>query len=192
MKVHVLLACLLSLLLPLPLQAQARPTAQVRVIVTLREQADLGTIQAGGATQRCQQIVTLLKATAAQSAQGKANAVAMRAVAGEPVSDITPFWIFNGFAITASPSVIARLAAPPRSCVSRRMSSTLHRPVRSVRPVQLARRLVSRRTWPLSRPPASGILAGVGKGSLLGASTRELMFLIRPGVQLARRRQQLV
>ena len=113
MKVFLLLACLLSLLIPLPLQAQSRPAAQVRVIVTLREQADLGTIQAGGATQRRQQIVTLLKATAAQSAQVKANVVALRAAAGEPISEITPFWIFNGFAITASPSVIARLAASP-------------------------------------------------------------------------------
>ena len=113
MKVHLLLACLLSLLIPLPLQAQANPPAQVRVIVTLREQANLGAVGAGSSTQRRHQIVALLKATAAQSAQVKANALATRAAAGDAVSEITPFWIFNGFAITASPSVIARLAASP-------------------------------------------------------------------------------
>ena len=112
MKVYLLLVCLLSLL-PLPLQAQAAPTAQVRVIVTLRSQADLSAVQGGDPNLRLRQTVALLKAAASSTAQAKASAVAMRAAAGETVSEITPFWIFNGFAITASPSVIARLAASP-------------------------------------------------------------------------------
>ena len=111
MKVHLLLFCLLSLL-PLPLHAQSAPTEKVRVIVTLRDQADLSAVQRGDPTLRRQQTVALLQA-AAGGARAKANSVAMRAAAGESVSDVTPFWIFNGFAITASPSVIARLAASP-------------------------------------------------------------------------------
>jgi subtilisin family serine protease len=112
MKVHLLLVCLLSLL-PLPLHAQAAPAAKVRVIVTLRDQADLSAVQSGDPTLRRKRTIALLKAAAASSARVKANLVAMRAAAGEAVSDLTPFWIFNGFAITASPSVIARLAASP-------------------------------------------------------------------------------
>jgi hypothetical protein len=95
------------------LQAQAASAAQVRVIVTLRDQADLSTVRSSDPTLRRQQTVALLKAAVGGPARAKANAVAMRAAAGEAVSDITPFWIFNGFAITASPSVIARLAASP-------------------------------------------------------------------------------
>ncbi|MFN8466500.1 MAG: S8 family serine peptidase [Caldilineaceae bacterium] len=112
MKVYLLLVCLLSLL-PLPLHAQAAPKAQVRVIVTLRNQADLSAVQGRDPHLRRRQTVALLKATAGDTARAQASTVAMRAAAGEAVSEIIPFWIFNGFAITASPSVIARLAASP-------------------------------------------------------------------------------
>ena len=112
MKKRMLLLCLIYSLIGRPTHAQSNPPLSVRVIVTLREQADLSRIPDGDPILRRRQIVAALKATAG-AAQAKAGAIVMRAAVDEPVTDITPFWIFNGFAITASPEVIARLAVSP-------------------------------------------------------------------------------
>ena len=103
MKLRLLLLCLICSLSGQPAHAESSPPLSVRVIVTLREQADLSRIQDGDPSLRRRQIVAALKATAASGAQSKAGAIAIRAAVDEPVTDITPFWIFNGFAITASP-----------------------------------------------------------------------------------------
>jgi subtilisin family serine protease len=113
MKLLTLLLCLICSLIGRPAHAQSNPPLSVRVIVTLREQADLSRFQDGDPSLRRRQIVAALKATAAGGAQAKAGAIALRSAVDEPVTDITPFWIFNGFAVTASPNVIAQLAASP-------------------------------------------------------------------------------
>ena len=113
MKLRLLLLCLLCLTNVRPVYAQANGRTAVRVIVTLREQADLSHFQGRNPSKNREQIIAALKATAARGAQVQARAFALHAAAGEAMPSVTPFWIFNGFAITASPSVIDLLAASP-------------------------------------------------------------------------------
>lgn len=92
----------------------AQSKTPLTVIVTLREQADLSGVTAADRAQRQQQVVTRLQATAAQGAQRKAGELAVSTAAADgSITRVVPFWIFNGFSITASPEVIAQIAASP-------------------------------------------------------------------------------
>ncbi len=92
---------------------QAAPDEQVRVIVHLREQTDLG--EAVGLTERasrCAHIVSILRSAAAR-AQGDLVDRLERAQAAGQVISYTPFWIFNGVAVQAQPALIEELALRP-------------------------------------------------------------------------------
>jgi uncharacterized repeat protein (TIGR01451 family) len=86
----------------------------LRVIVCLREQADLkaavhGALSASEARLR---VVSALQAHAARS-QAPLRAYLEGAQAAGLVESYTPFWIFNGIAVRARPSVVRALAAQP-------------------------------------------------------------------------------
>lgn len=87
--------------------AQSDPDAQITMIVTLRQQA---AVDAPGSTARA---VLNARQTLAAATQSRLRGwLAQRAQQGA-VSQVTPFWIFNGFSITATPAVIAELAMQP-------------------------------------------------------------------------------
>lgn len=89
------------------------PNAQTTVIVTLQEQA--GLVSSAAATDRVvaqQATVSSLRATAA-TAQAAVQPLLAQRYAEGAISAVTPFWVFNGFSVTATPAVIAELAARP-------------------------------------------------------------------------------
>ncbi len=87
--------------------------AQTTVIVTLREQAGLVSSAASMDRAAAQQMtVTSLRSTAAAS-QAAIQPMLIQRKSEGAISAVTPFWIFNGFSVTATPAVIAELAARP-------------------------------------------------------------------------------
>ena len=93
--------------------AALSPVAQITVIVTMQEQAGLVNSAGGGDRATAQQAtITSLRTTAA-SAQAAVQPLLMQRQAEGAVAAVTPFWIFNGFSVTATPAVIAELAARP-------------------------------------------------------------------------------
>ncbi|MDD5369565.1 MAG: S8 family serine peptidase [Anaerolineaceae bacterium] len=96
---------------PLRQALQALPTGQtITAIVTLRSQADLDIITQGNSdqAQRPSRVIRALQAVA-QSQRAIRDDLASPLYAGQVVS-LTPFWIFNGFSITATRPVIEALA----------------------------------------------------------------------------------
>ncbi len=93
---------------------QATPDEIVRVIVHLREQTDLEAAVGGarGAKATRSHLVSTLQATATRS-QASLRAYLEEAQAAGLVESYTPFWIFNGIALRARPSVIRTVAAHP-------------------------------------------------------------------------------
>lgn len=87
--------------------AQSDPAAQITVIVTLRQQA-----LANGAGSAAHSAVDARQTLAASSQARLHRWLAPHAQRGA-VTQVTPFWIFNGFSITATPAVIHELAMQP-------------------------------------------------------------------------------
>jgi subtilisin family serine protease len=82
------------------------------VIVTLREQADIRALPQRSRRARQQAVIDSLHATADQTQVGIKAFLERRRAVGK-VTRVTPFWIFNGLAVTATPAVIDELAARP-------------------------------------------------------------------------------
>jgi subtilisin family serine protease len=92
--------------------ASVDPDEEVPVIVTLRAQANLETPPGLARAQRLEKVVRALQA------QSEASQRALRPLlnslrARGQVSQITYFWIFNGFSLSATPAAISELAARP-------------------------------------------------------------------------------
>ncbi|HHY58536.1 MAG TPA: S8 family serine peptidase [Chloroflexi bacterium] len=87
--------------------AQSDPSAQITVIVTLRQQAS---VNAAGSSART--VLDARRTLAAESQTSLQGWLAQRAQQGA-VTQVTPFWIFNGFSLTATPAVIEELARQP-------------------------------------------------------------------------------
>ncbi len=97
-------------------------SGMVTAIVTMRDQADLGAITAMEPAARQAETIRALQSQASSTqnalnadlASLTSQAAGNVTAAGAPaIADITPFWIFNGFSITAAPDVIMALAARP-------------------------------------------------------------------------------
>jgi len=93
---------------------EAEPDTYIHVIVRLREQTDLEAAVRGAASMADVRIhlVSALQADAAR-AQAPLRAYLEGARASGSVASYTPFWIFNGIAVRARPSLIRALAAHP-------------------------------------------------------------------------------
>ncbi|MEO8108292.1 MAG: hypothetical protein ABI720_13365, partial [Actinomycetes bacterium] len=94
--------------------AAARPMADQMstVVVTLREQTDLSLGAKKLSDARPEQTVRTLKSTARKSQAEIRSLLAKRRDAGA-VGRVTPLWITNALSVTATPDVIAELAARP-------------------------------------------------------------------------------
>lgn len=87
--------------------AQSDPTAQITVIVTLRQQAttNIAASNAPGALGARQALAT--------SSQARLHRWLAPHLQQGAVTQVTSFWIFNGFSITATPAVVNALATQP-------------------------------------------------------------------------------
>ena len=86
---------------------------RVRVIVRLAEQADLSEApEQVSLLARRQWMVAALQATAERAQTGVRAFLAQEQAAGR-VSDVRPFWIFNGLALSGSREAVFALAARP-------------------------------------------------------------------------------
>ena len=90
----------------------AGPQDTISVIVRLRDQADLSMIPATDRANRLRAVVMALRAKADASQRGLRGLLATRLQQGS-VKSSASFWIFNGFAVTATRDVILELAARP-------------------------------------------------------------------------------
>lgn len=104
---------------PGPLASEVRtalqtvgPGRSLTVIVKLKDQADLRTAPAGGRAGRPRRVIEQLQATARLS-QGPLRSLLSARQSEGKVDSVTPFWIFNGLAVTATDDVIRELAARP-------------------------------------------------------------------------------
>jgi serine protease AprX len=79
------------------------------VIVTLRGQADLSRINGSNRAARQQGVIRALQATA-NATQGQLISFLATRKSQGLVKSYTPFWVFNGFSVTATGSVIIELA----------------------------------------------------------------------------------
>jgi subtilisin family serine protease len=95
-----------------PALAALAPGETLQVIVKLRSQEDVSAI--GGATRatRLERLVRALRARA-ESTQGPLRSLIAGERAQRRVRDVTFLWIFNGFALDATPAVIRLVAAHP-------------------------------------------------------------------------------
>lgn len=91
---------------------QTAPDAQITVIVTLREQAT-PVIAAGVCRAEARQRMIAERQRVAAATQAIFTPLLQRRMAQNAVSKIIPFWIFNGFSITATPDVIFELSSHP-------------------------------------------------------------------------------
>lgn len=98
------------------------PNTLVTAIVTMKDQADLSAIASADARTHQEQTIRALQNQAAvtqSSLQRTLTDAAIQtdgsvsAAASGSIASVTPFWIFNGFSITATPDVILALAARP-------------------------------------------------------------------------------
>lgn len=90
----------------------AGPEDMRSVIVTLREQADVSSVRGPTRADRLRTVIALLQATATRTQTEVLRMLADRAAQGS-VSSVTPYWVFNGLAVTATPQVVRELAARP-------------------------------------------------------------------------------
>jgi subtilisin family serine protease len=93
-----------------PAEAEPPASPMVSVIVTLRDQASLTTIRGGSHATRLRMTLTRLQAKA-DSTQGPIRAFLATRRAQGRVASVKRFWIFNGLAVTATPGLVAELAA---------------------------------------------------------------------------------
>jgi subtilisin family serine protease len=100
------------------LLAATAPAAPVRVLVVMREQADLAALDAdlraakAGRRDRHRRVVETLQATAARGQAGLAADLAA-AKAGGRVLGAAPHWLVSSFVVTATPEVIREIARRP-------------------------------------------------------------------------------
>ncbi len=91
----------------------ALPSGQLlSVIVTLKDQADFAAFDRLEKRARQRDAITALR-TKASASQGRLKALLETRRAEKRVDQITSFWVFNGFSVTATPEVIQELAAQP-------------------------------------------------------------------------------
>jgi subtilisin family serine protease len=87
------------------------PAAQVSVIVTLRAQPDLNNVS-GTRADRLRTVIQRAQATADREQRPFLAQIEGWKHAGL-VTSVTPYWIFDGFAITAAPEVVTALEHNP-------------------------------------------------------------------------------
>ena len=90
----------------------SRPDEMITVIVTFEGRANLRPLFQSGRASRSTAVIRALQ-TQASTAQRDARRWLQQRHAEGDVDDVTPFWIFNGLAVTATPDVIYTLAARP-------------------------------------------------------------------------------
>ena len=90
----------------------AGPGQMVDVIVTLRDQADLESTAVARRGPRLRAVVQTLKRTA-DEAQARLRGLLDRRVAQGLAADVSPFWVFDGLAVTATPAVVREIASLP-------------------------------------------------------------------------------
>ncbi len=84
----------------------------ITVIVTLRQQADLSRVSGANRAARRQGILRALQATTDLTQKRIKGLLTARLAQGK-VSRFQPFWVFNGFSVTATAEVINELAQHP-------------------------------------------------------------------------------
>jgi len=94
--------------------AESAPKDTLRVIVVLRQQAvpEQVVLGAAGRTEARVQLVTALRSLSDRT-QAPLRAYLDGAQAAGLVESYTPFWVFNGLAVRARPSVVRALAGDP-------------------------------------------------------------------------------
>lgn len=92
--------------------ANLQTGGMVTAIVTLTDQADLSQFSGARRAARRQGVVRSLR-TKMDTSQRQIRALLSDRSAKGKVSQVKPFWVFNGLSITASPEVIQELAARP-------------------------------------------------------------------------------
>ena len=95
-----------------PVQPEPTGGKLVPALVVLREQADLSVIRAGSRARRLAAVEAALRAKAASSQRGLLALLGQRR-AQRLATDITPLWIVNEVAVTATPAVLTELAHRP-------------------------------------------------------------------------------
>jgi subtilisin family serine protease len=90
--------------------ASLQPGEMITVIVTLRDQADLSQIVGAGRAARQQGVIRALQAKAAATQRSILALLSVRSAQGS-VDQVTPFWVLNALAVTATSEVIQELAA---------------------------------------------------------------------------------
>jgi serine protease AprX len=89
-----------------------QPNELLTIIVTLRQQADLSTVQGADRAARLQGVIRALQATA-NATQGPLTGLLNSWRSQGLVQSFESFWVFNGFSVTAESSVINELAQHP-------------------------------------------------------------------------------
>ena len=92
--------------------ASAGPDELVRVIVVLRERADLRTPPGLARAERLERVIRALQAQA-EASQRSLRPLLNSLEAGGRVDHITYFWVFNGFSVSGSAEAIGELARRP-------------------------------------------------------------------------------
>lgn len=95
-------------------KAMASPQADemLSVIVTLKAQADLSRITDRNRRIRIEEVINALQIMA-DATQNRIQALLQARASEGKVSGFESFWVFNGLSVTATPDVIAELAALP-------------------------------------------------------------------------------
>ncbi|MHB8891134.1 MAG: S8 family serine peptidase [Candidatus Limnocylindrales bacterium] len=93
-------------------QAGAANAGMTTVIVTMRSQTDLRSLPASGRAASHEAVIQALQDHAAASRGGVVAYLVHERALGR-VGRVTPFWVFNGLSITATPDVIRAIAARP-------------------------------------------------------------------------------
>jgi serine protease AprX len=90
--------------------AAASLTQEISVIVYLNDRADLAPFRGQRRTERLRGVVNALRNKAELSQRNLKSFLELRRGQGQ-VGTYRPFWVFNGFSLTATPDVIRELAA---------------------------------------------------------------------------------
>lgn len=88
------------------------PGEKTTVIVTLRSQADLSKVTEPDRAKRLRATILVLQSAAAGAQPPVTSWLEGQRSLGS-VKDFTPFWVFNGYSVTATPAAILALAARP-------------------------------------------------------------------------------
>jgi subtilisin family serine protease len=86
-----------------------QPGEMLTVIVKLKQRADLTPILGQTKSERLENVIKALQATAKASQASIISQLQLRSVQGL-VSEFTPFWVFDGLSVTATKEVILELA----------------------------------------------------------------------------------